>query len=138
MSELVAKFCLSARFRCSPFPLHLNQWRYLLKLCNGKFLNVLQWVFRVSFWFRCIGHSVARLVDTPAGSTFRAYLHSVAFQPRQGSEPRVQLLKVLQCVCCELVDCRILPFCMVQMLLFSTASEPREFLAETLQWKVFQ
>ena len=55
-----------------------------------------------------------------------------------GSEPRVQSLKVLQCVCCEWVDCRILPFCMVQMLPFSTASEPVNVLVETLQWKVSQ
>ena len=131
VSGLTAGFCLVARFRCSPFPLHLNQGRFLLKLCNRKSLNVLRLIFWVLFGFRCMCCSVACLVDALARSTSRAYLHSAAFQPRQGSEPRVQLLKVLQCVCCELVDCRILPFCMVQMLPFSTASEPEEMLDET-------
>ena len=49
------------------------------------------------------------------------------------SEPLAQLLKVPQCVCCELVDCRILPFRKVQMLPFSTASEPVNVLAEASQ-----
>ena len=82
--------------------------------------------------------SVACLVETPARSASRAHLHSAAFQPRQGSEPRVQSLKILQCVCCEWVGCRILPCGKVQILPFSTASEPVEMLAETLQWKVPQ
>ena len=82
--------------------------------------------------------SVACLVDTPARSASKAHLHSAAFQPRQGSEPRVQFPKVLQHVCCELIECRILPCCRVQMLPFAAASEPREILAETLQWKVSQ
>ena len=111
VSGLAAGFCLDARFRCSPFPLHLNRWRCLLKPCNGKFLNELQRVFRVSSRFRCEGSVVARLVDTPAGSTYRAHLHSAAFQTRLGSEPRAQLLKVLQHVCCERFGCLILPLC---------------------------
>ena len=85
-----------------------------------------------------MGCSVARLADTPAGSASRAHLQSVAFQPRLGSEPRVQLLKVLQCICCEWVDCLILPYCKVQMLLFAAASEPVEMLVATVQQKVSQ
>ena len=85
-----------------------------------------------------MGCSVACLVDTPAGSIFRAHLHSAAFLSRQGSEPRVQFLKLMQHVCCEWVGCRILPFCTVQMLPFSAASEPVNVLVETLQWKVSQ
>ncbi len=95
MSELAAGFCFASRFRCSPFPLHLNQWRCLLKPCNGKFLNELQWIFRVLLRFRYLGCSVACLVDTPFQSAFRAHLRSTVFQNRLGSEPRAQLLKVL-------------------------------------------
>ena len=54
VSGLAAGFCLAAGFRYSPFPLHLNQWRCLLKPRNGKFFNELQWVFRVSSRFRCL------------------------------------------------------------------------------------
>ena len=85
-----------------------------------------------------MGRSAARLVDTPARSASRAYLHSAAFQTRLGSEPRGQLLKILQYACCEWVDCRILSCGKVQMLPFSTASEPEEMLVEASQWKVFQ
>ena len=74
----------------------------------------------------------------PCQKCLQGALHSAAFQPRQGSEPRVQLLKILQCVCCKWVDCRILPCGKVQMLPFTAASEPGEMLAETLQWKVSQ
>ena len=88
VSELAAGFCLSARFRCFLFLLHLNQGRCLLKLCNGKFLNVLQWIFRVLLRFRCMCCSAACLVDTPARSASKAHLHSVVFQNRLGSEPR--------------------------------------------------
>ena len=110
----------------------------LLKPCNGKFLNVLRWIFRVLSRFRCLGRPVASFWNTLARSASRAYLHSAAFQPMLGSEPRVQSLKVLQCACCEWVGCRILSCGKVQMLSFSTASEPVEMLAETLQWKVSQ
>ena len=79
-----------------------------------------------------MGRSAARLVDTPARNTSRVYLHSAVFQTRLGSEPRVQLLKILQRVCCELIECRILPCSKVQMLPFSTASEPGKMLVETL------
>ena len=54
------------------------------------------------------------------------------------SEPRTQLLKVPQCVCCEWVGCRILSYGNVQMIPFSTASEPGEMLDETSQWEVSQ
>ena len=77
--------------------------------------------------------SASPFVDALAISTSRAHLYSAAFQPMLGSEPRVQSLKVLQRVCCEMVGCRILPFCKVQMLSFSTASEPREMLDEASQ-----
>ena len=66
-------------------------------------------------WFRCVGYSVGPFGNTPARSTSEAHLQSVAFQPRLGSEPRAQLPKVLQRVCCEWVGCRILPCCRVQM-----------------------
>ena len=72
-----------------------------MKPHNGKFLNVLQSIFRVLLRFRCMGCSVACLVDTPARSASKAHLHSVVFQTRQGSEPRAQSLKVLQRICCE-------------------------------------
>ena len=85
-----------------------------------------------------LGCSVARLADTPARSTSRAHLHSAAFQPRHGSEPRVQSPKVLQCVCCECFGCRVLPCCRVQMLPFTAASEPGEMFAKTAQYKVSQ
>ena len=105
VSGLAAGFCLSAWFRCSPFPLHLNQGSFLLKLCNRKSLNVLRLIFWVLFGFRCMCCSVACLVDALARSTSRAHLHSAAFLPRQGSEPWALLLKFLQCVCCERVGC---------------------------------
>ena len=85
-----------------------------------------------------LGCSAARLADTPARSASRAHLHSAAFQPRQGSEPRAQSLKVLQCVCCEWFGCRILPCCRVQMLPFTAASEQGEMFAKTAQYKVSQ
>ena len=132
VSGLAAGFCLAAGFRCFPLPLNLNQWRCLLNPCNGKFLNELQWVFRVLSRFRCLGCSVARLADTPAGSASRAHLQSAAFQPYLGSELRAQLLKVLQCVCCEWFGCWILPCCRVQMLPFAAASEPVEMLVESV------
>ena len=138
MSGLAAGFCLAAGFRCFPLPLHLNRRGCLLKPCNGKFFNRLQRIFRILSRFRCLGCSAARLADTPARSTSRARLHSAAFQPRHGSEQRAQLLKVLQRVCCERFGCRILPCFKVQMLSFSTASEPVEVLAETVQRKVSQ
>ena len=47
-------------------------------------------------------------------------------------------MKILQRICCEWVGCRILPCGKVQMLSFSTASEPVNVLVETLQWKVSQ
>ena len=101
VSGLAAGFCLAAGFRCSPFPLHLNQRRCLPKPCNKKFFNELQWIFRVLFRFRCMCCSVACLVDTPFQSASRVHLHSAAFQTRQGSEPRAQSQKVLQRICCE-------------------------------------
>ena len=54
-------------------------------------------------------------------------------QTRLGSEPRAQLLKVLQCVCCELIECRIQHCCKVQMLPFTAASEPGDVFVEALQ-----
>ena len=80
MSVLYTGFCLAAGFRCSTFPLHLNQWGCLLKPCNRKFLNELQWIFRVLSRFRCMGCSVACLVETLARNTSRVHLHSAAFQ----------------------------------------------------------
>ena len=121
-----------------PLPLHLNQWRCSLNPCNGKFLNELQWISRVLLRFRCLGCSAGPFGSTPARSTSRAHLQSVAFQPHLGSEPRVQLLKVLQCVCCEWFGCRILPCFKVQMLPFTAASEPGEMFAKTAQYKVSQ
>ena len=79
-----------------------------------------------------MGCSVARLADTSARSTSGAHLQSAAFQPLLGSEPRVQLLKVLQYVCCEWVGCQILPCCRVQMLPFAAASEPGNVLVESV------
>ena len=133
VSELGVGFCLSARFRCSPFPLHLNQESFLLKLRNRKSLNVLRLIFWVLFGFRCMCCSASPFVDALAISTSMAHLHSAVFQTRLGSEPRVQLLKVPQCVCCERVGCRILPCRKVQMLPFSAASEPRGMLDESSQ-----
>ena len=133
VSGLAAGFCLTARFRYSPFPLHLNRWGCLLNPCNKKFLNELRLIFRVLFRFRCLDHSAARLVDTPARSASSAHLHSVVFQTQLGSEPQAQLSKVLQHVCCERFGCLILPCCKVQMLSFSAASEPVGMLAESVQ-----
>ena len=88
VSWLASELCVCARFRCFPLPLNLNRGMCFLKRCSRKFLNVLQWIFRVLPRFRCLGCSVARLVDTPARSASRVHLHSAAFQTRQGSEPR--------------------------------------------------
>ena len=132
VSGLAAGFCLSAWFRCSLLPLHLNQWRCLLNPCNGKFLNMLRWISWVLFRFRCLGCSVGPFGSTPARSTSGTHLHSAAFQPCLGSEPRVQLLKVLQCVCRELVGFRIMRLCRVQMLPFTAASEPGNVLVESV------
>ena len=52
--------------------------------------------------------------------------------------PRAQLLKILQCVCRELVGFRIMRLCRVQMLPFAAASEPGNVLSETVQRKVSQ
>ena len=41
VSGLAAGFRLVVRFRCYPFPPHLNQRMCLLKPCNEKFLNEL-------------------------------------------------------------------------------------------------
>ena len=90
------------------------------------------------FLFRCLGCSVARLVDTPARNTSREHLYSAAFQLRQGSEPRAQLPKVLQCVRRELVGFRIMRLCKVQMLPFTAESEPVAVFAENVQRKVSQ
>ena len=109
VSGLNEKFCVYAGFRCFLLPLHLNRWRCLLKTCNRKFINELRLIFRVLFRFRCLGHSAACLVDSPFQSASRAYLHSAVFQAWLASEPRAQLLKVLQCICCERFGCRILP-----------------------------
>ena len=57
---------------------------------------------------------------------------------RQGSDPRVRSLKVLQSLCCEWFGCRILPCCRVQMLPFTAASEPVEALSETVQRQASQ
>ena len=109
VSGLAAGFSLAAGFRCFLLPLHLNRWRCLLKPCNGKFLNELRLIFRVLFRFRCMGCSVASFWNTPFRSASMAYLHSVVFQTRLGSEPWAQLPKVLQRACCKWIDCRILP-----------------------------
>ena len=85
-----------------------------------------------------MGCSAVRLADTPARSTSRARLHSAAFQPCHGSEPRAQLLKVLQRVCCERFGCRILLRFKVQILPFTAASEPGEILVEAVQQKMSQ
>ena len=103
VSWLASELCVCAGFRCFPLPLHLNRWRCSLNPCNGKFLNELQWIFRVLLRFRCLGCSVGPFGSTPARSTSGARLQSAVFQPCLGSEPRAQLLKVLQCVCCEWV-----------------------------------
>ena len=89
-------------------------------------------------WFRCVGYSVGPFGNTLFRSASGAHLHSDAFQTRLESEPRVQLLKVLQCICCERVDCRILPCLKVQMFPFAAASEPGDVFVEALQCKVFQ
>ena len=85
-----------------------------------------------------MGCSAVRLADTPARSTSRARLHSAAFQPCHGSEPRVQFQKVLQHVCCERFGCQILPCCRVQMLPFAAPSEPVEILVEAVQQNMSQ
>ena len=96
VSGLTAGFCLAARFRCSPFPLHLNRWRCLLKPCNEKFFNELRLIFRVLLRFRCMGRSAARLVDTPVRSALRAHLRSAVFQARLASEPVEMLAESVQ------------------------------------------
>ena len=126
---LAAGFCLASRFRCFPLPLHLNQEMCFLNSYNGMSLNVLRWFVSGS---DALGCSAARLADTPARSASRAHLHSAAFQPRQGSEPRAQSLKILQCVCCERFGCQILSCGKVQMLPFTAASEPGEILVESV------
>ena len=73
-----------------------------------------------------------------ARNTFRAHLRSAVFQAWLASEPRVQAFKTSQSACCKRVKYRILSYCKVQMLSFSTASEPVEILVEASQWKVFQ
>ena len=77
-------------------------------------------------------------MDTPARNTSREHLYSAAFQLRQGSEPRAQLPKVLQCVRRELVGFRIMRLCKVQMLPFTAESEPVAVFAENVQRKVSQ
>ena len=94
--------------------------------------------FRVAFRFRCLGCSVARLVDTPARSASRVHLHSAVFQAWLASEPRVQVFKTSQSACCKRVKYRILSYCKVQMFSFSTASEPVEMFVATVQQKVYQ
>ena len=74
----------------------------------------------------------------PARNTFRAHLHSAVFQARLASEPRAQAFNTSQSVCCKRVKYRILSYCKVQMLPFSTASEPVEMLVATVQQKVYQ
>ena len=64
MLAVFSLFSFAVRFRCFPLPLNLNRWRCSLKPCNGKFFNVLQWIFRVLLRFRCLCCFVARLVDT--------------------------------------------------------------------------
>ncbi len=58
VSGLAAGFRLVVRFRCSPFPLHLNQGRCLMKPYNGKCFNVLRWISWVLFRFRCLNFCV--------------------------------------------------------------------------------
>ena len=58
VSGLAVGFGLDSRFRCFPFPPHLNQWMCLFKPRNGKFFNVLQWNFLILFRFRCLNFCV--------------------------------------------------------------------------------